>query len=156
MQFDREYIGKLFHESWSRTKRAQGFHGPDEACGQSLSYRVEYNNWETRSHTAKCGYKESELHDRKIENPVCIKLHSNLVPWLDLPETRRQEYLATAKAVLPEIVGEVLKEAVRACERVSSDPPAGDATEADGFMGGCHECEDEILKLRDRRLKELK
>ena len=29
---DRETVARKMHESWSRTKRAQGFHGPAEGC----------------------------------------------------------------------------------------------------------------------------
>ena len=131
------------HDKWCEQMREKGRHGPDGLghdfiCDATL---------------IPCG---KLVLVRPEERRYCYRFHADLIPWPDLPESRRQEYLATAKAVLPEIVGEVLKEAVRACERVSSDPPVGDATEADGFMGGCHECEDEILKLRDRRLKELK
>jgi hypothetical protein len=139
--------------------REKGFHGPNEACGQSLSYRVEYSNWETRSHTANCGYKESELHDRRIENPVCIKLHSNSVPWPDLPEPRRQEYLATAKAVLPEIVGEVLQPIQSMVNTQHDDEGlwfrAKTAPEA-YLQSKLRELHGIIEKLRDRRLEELK
>ena len=27
---DREHVGRLMHESWTRTKRTQGFHGPND------------------------------------------------------------------------------------------------------------------------------
>lgn len=56
---DREQIGKIMHESWSQTKREQGFHHPDEPC-----------HW--------CDYGLD-----------CGRTHDDLVPWGELAEAQK-------------------------------------------------------------------
>ncbi len=63
---DRERIGKIMHESWSKTKRAQGFHGPNETCTHP-----DYLKNECRHHFR------------------CNKFHADLIPWEELPEPQK-------------------------------------------------------------------
>ena len=84
------------HEKWCEQMREKGFHGPDEKC--SLKDTHQFTLVVPRM---MCEEGKSR----------CPQFHADFVDWPDLPESRRQEYLATAKAVLPEIVGEVFDEA---------------------------------------------
>ncbi|KKK56917.1 hypothetical protein LCGC14_3059700, partial [marine sediment metagenome] len=77
-----------------------------------------------------------------------------IIPWPDLPESRRQEYLATAKAVLPEIVGEVLGEAANSLQ-ASCDAVPGNPNETFIRDNVVKSSADFIRALRDRRLEEL-
>ena len=45
---DREFIGKIMHESWSKTKRAQGFYGPGELAqdDDAAKYHPDLIPWE--------------------------------------------------------------------------------------------------------------
>jgi len=58
---DREMQGRIMHESWTRTKRAQGFH-----------------------HQSEC-----YAMDRYESNGPCPKCHSDLIPWEQLPEGQK-------------------------------------------------------------------
>lgn len=55
----REQIGRIMHESWCKTKRAQHFHHPDEPCDI-------------------CGDGKG----------LCM-VHRDLVPWEQLPEKQK-------------------------------------------------------------------
>jgi len=68
---DREHVGRLMHESWSRTKRAQGFHGPDDYC-------------------PSC---EGDL--------LCEVRHADLIRWDDLPEKQKDINRHAFDDVLP-------------------------------------------------------
>ena len=74
------------HAEWCKQMREKGFHGPGEECKN---------------------YYHRGLMPKGSHPKDCTKGHPNLIPWPDLPESRRQEYLATAKAVLPEIEREI-------------------------------------------------
>ncbi|KKL14091.1 hypothetical protein LCGC14_2519250, partial [marine sediment metagenome] len=69
--------------------------------------------------------------------------------WPDLPESRRQEYLATAKAVLPEIVGEAHEDCIDVIRDLNRNLPVE-------FFRLLEQAEKRIRALRDRRLGELK
>ena len=58
---DVEGMGRIMHESWTRTKRAQGFH-----------------------HQSEC-----YAMDRYESNGPCPKCHSDLIPWEQLPEGQK-------------------------------------------------------------------
>lgn len=73
-------VGRIMHESWSRTKRAQGFHGPDEKCPR----------WVTCPTTGS--------------NPVrCGKFHPELIPWDELPQGQKDLNLHSFDDVLAEM-----------------------------------------------------
>ncbi len=90
------------------------------------------------------------------------KFHSGLIPWPDLPESRRQEYLATAKAVLPEIVGEVFDSCIIAvCESCyaghSPNKNGLHILVRAGYRSERIRCTAQAIRaLRDRHLEELK
>ena len=70
------------HAEWCRQMREKGFHLPEEAHDQ-----------------------------RNVEEPgYCKRCHPDLVPWVSLNPQIEAGFLATAKAVLPEIVGEAFTE----------------------------------------------
>ena len=77
------------HDKWCEQMREKGFHGPGIGC--------TYDDLQLSIVRANCNDKICR----------CKLFHADLMPWPDLPESRRQEYLVTAKAVLPEIVGEI-------------------------------------------------
>jgi hypothetical protein len=60
-------VGRIMHESWTRTKRAQGFHFPNEV-------HLEYGDWD------KWG-----AHN----NLPCGKCHFDLIPWEQLGEQQK-------------------------------------------------------------------
>ena len=123
------------HYKWCEQMRKKGRHGPREHC----------DSCEIMQHTVYGGN--------------CNYFDASICAWPDLPESRRQEYLATAKAVLPEIVGEVFEECVGACDEMDgwrdweeiADFP-GAPTEA--AAAACH-LANRLRALRDRRLEEL-
>ena len=124
------------HAEWCRQMRKKGFHGPAEACTESwLSGEVS-----TRSAREDC----KSGFDR------CRRFHADLIPWPDLPDSRRQEYLSTAKAVLPEIVEAIFDE----CQMVAQDYEILEVDDIELKYGVGH-CPIAIRQLRDRRLKEL-
>ena len=117
------------HAEWCRQMREKGWHGPKESCTHA-------DNDEACCETYGGG---SELDWFR-----CDKFHADLLPWPDLPESRRQEYLATAKAVLPEILREVRKQLVGGLTRNEEED-------------GIHETNARnLLYWLDRRLEELK
>ncbi|KKK52491.1 hypothetical protein LCGC14_3104410, partial [marine sediment metagenome] len=73
------------HDKWCRQMREKGRHGPGTGC--------TYDDLQLSIVRANCNDKIGR----------CKMFHPDLIPWPDLPESHRQEYLATAKAVLPEI-----------------------------------------------------
>lgn len=81
---DLEQIGRIMHESWCKTKREQGFHGPEEKCpenptGKLIRYRT----------------------NPTANNCVCRKQHSDLIPWADLPEKQKDINRHAFDAILP-------------------------------------------------------
>ena len=68
-------VGRIMHESWSKTKRAQGFHHPFEAHVGAKFYPVK----------------------------ICDKCHPDLVPWAELPEAQKDINRHAFDAVLAEI-----------------------------------------------------
>ena len=71
---DREHVGRLMHESWSRTKRAQGLHGPWDKCPQTFEC---------------CHVVFVEGEKRYMQSKPCEKFHADLIPWDDLPENQK-------------------------------------------------------------------
>jgi hypothetical protein len=71
---DREWIGRLMHESWSATKRAQGFHHPSEPCPRGFEDCADYRDdpSEPMGWFSRCG-----------------KVHPDLIPWDALPEKKK-------------------------------------------------------------------
>ena len=127
------------HDKWCEQMRERGWHGPDK----------DIENCTDKNYIDGMGAYHCQ----------CDKFSPHLAAWDDLFESRRQEYLATAKAVLPEIVGEVFEECVSACAETdgrgtwSNDPDFRWAkTEAEATANYLSE---KILALRDRRLEEL-
>ena len=114
------------HAEWCEQMREKGFHGPDEKC--SLKDTHQFTLVVPRM---LCEEGKSR----------CPKFHRDLIPWPDLDESRQQEYLSTAKAVLPEIVGEVFDGVINVIK--TEEVFHGDHLAA-------------LMNLRDRRLKELK
>lgn len=71
-------VGRIMHESWSRTKRSQGFHHPSECPN---------GRWvETARGRAPC--------------PKC---HTDLIPWDNLPEPQKDINRHAFDDVLAEI-----------------------------------------------------
>ena len=63
---DRETIGRLMHESWTKTKREQGYHHTSEPC--------------TNPYIKCC----------ELSSPGnCNLVHNDLVPWEQLPEKQK-------------------------------------------------------------------
>jgi hypothetical protein len=58
---DPEVAGRIMHDSWAGTKRAQGYH-----------------------HQSEC-----YAMDRYESNGACPKCHSDLIPWEQLPEGQK-------------------------------------------------------------------
>lgn len=74
VNIDREDVGRIMHESWTRTKRAQGFHGPGEYCNTAIELdRGQYSEYTT------C----------KVVGDVCPKYHADLISWEKLPEKQK-------------------------------------------------------------------
>ena len=111
------------HAEWCEQMRKKGRHGPREHCDYC------------------------EIMQHTVYGGNCNYFDASICAWPDLPESRRQEYLSTAKAVLPEIVGEVFDEAWQIA--VSYDQKAA-------WNGAPIAIANEIDLLRDRRLEELK
>ena len=107
------------HEKWCEQMREKGFHLL-ESCPDCPD-RDPYSTVTTPNPIA-CGF-----------------YRGSLIPWPALPESRRQEYLETAKAVLPEIVGEAFGECLTICAEMNA---------LESWAA--------IENLRDRRLEELK
>ncbi|KKM90362.1 hypothetical protein LCGC14_1239280 [marine sediment metagenome] len=151
--------GQSLHAEWCRQMWKKGFHGEKEEC----TYDVAPDNPLTYQHQREVRYsckKEEGMKPNGDTFPYrCGYYHPHLLPWPDLPEARRQEYLATAKAVLPEIAGEVFDEAAGVCDKMDgwrawAEVPGfkGAPTEADAAANYLSE---KIRALRDRRLEEL-
>ena len=122
------------HDKWCEQMREKGFHGPKEDCTHhDKGQRTQCSRGMGRDHR-------------------CYKFDSNLAPWPDLPESLRQEYLATAKAVLPEIVKTEWDEATEFFEALilgwsNNERSLGPLID---FV------KRNMCKLRARRLEELK
>lgn len=78
----RDEVGQIMHESWSRTKREQGFHGPDDEC----------------TYLINCG-------EQGTGGPIlrCNKFHPDLIPWDLLPPTQQDLNLHAFDDVLDEL-----------------------------------------------------
>jgi hypothetical protein len=83
---DREHVGRLMHESWSRTKRAQGFHGPWDKCPQTFEC---------------CSIVFVEGEKRYMQSKSCGKFHADLIPWNELPEKQKDINRHAFDDVLP-------------------------------------------------------
>ncbi len=73
LNIDIETVGRIMHDSWTRTKRAQGFHHPAEA---HVEYRdgVEAGKWQEW---------------QKSNRLPCSKCHYDLLPWEQLHEKQK-------------------------------------------------------------------
>ena len=127
------------HDKWCEQMREKGFHLllPCRDCPDADPYSTV-----TRPSPRDCGF-----------------YRDSLLPWPDLPESHRQEYLTTAKAVLPEIVGEVLQP-IQSMVNTQADNEglwfrAQTAPEA-YLQRKLRELHGIIEKLPNRRLEELK
>ena len=143
------------HAEWCRQMREKGFHGPNEDC----TYDVSPDNPLTYQHQREVRYSCKKDEGMKPNGDTfpyrCGYYHPNLIPWPDLPESRRQEYLATAKAVLPEIVESVFTDAMDVVERTKV--LHGDHYAAyQATSNNAKELVAALLYQRDRRLEELK
>ena len=140
-------IARSLHAEWCRQMWKKGLHGPNQPCI-------------THSPSIKELCEEGGRH--------CAYFRADLIPWPDLPESSRQEYLATATAVLPEIVElgplvNALKWAVgelsdRGYSENTPKHECGYIRNPEGAY--CEFCEMwvnalDALDLRDRRLEEL-
>ncbi|KKK66322.1 hypothetical protein LCGC14_2965260 [marine sediment metagenome] len=131
------------HEKWCEQMREKGWHGPDK----------DIENCTDKNYIDGMGAYHCQ----------CDKFSPHLTAWDDLFESRRQEYLATAKAVLPEIVGEILDDAEKAvCADCRKGIRRKDSLhlrqstvhkELRGYMVYCKGTS--IRQLRVRRLEEL-
>lgn len=84
--FDFDKVGLLMHESWCKTKREQGFHGPDEKCTSPFKLFCE-DSW--------------VIERVKSDKTRCNYFHPNLISWGDLPEKRKDINRHAFDAVLP-------------------------------------------------------
>lgn len=75
---DKEWVGRIMHESWSWTKRTHGFHGPNETCTGNVYYPCD-----------------PPTH--------CTKFHADLIPWEELPEAQKDINRHAFDAVLAEL-----------------------------------------------------
>src|SRR3954465_13931363 len=88
--FDLQEAGRIMHESWARTKHAQGFHGPNEPCTVDQA-----------SHSRSYG---------------CGMYHADLIPWEELPQKQKDINLNAFKdvfAVLKPKAEAVIREAMQ-------------------------------------------
>lgn len=84
---DREDVGRIMHESWARTKRAQGFHHPSEE-------HVEY----------KDGVESGKWGAWKRNGGLpCHKCNYDLIPWETLSEKQKDIKRHAFDAVLAEL-----------------------------------------------------
>jgi hypothetical protein len=81
---DLDVIGRIMHESWAQTKRAQGFHGPSDMCDATT-----YSNGGS--------FKLCNV----LDNYRCAKYHADLIPWENLPEKQKDINRHAFDAVLP-------------------------------------------------------
>jgi hypothetical protein len=117
-----EQIGRIMHESWSKTKRARGYHGPHEPCT----------------------IPNIDCDTRRIDPPHgtrCWKFHYDLVDWNNLPEPQKdinrhafdavlESGVLVARDELETVRRAVLAEAERALwERAKELQVAADATD---------------------------
>lgn len=70
----REKLAKVMHESWSKTKRAQSFHGPNDAC----------TNCDENERVRIANGIPADMAWTK-----CPMLHADLIPWEQLPEKQK-------------------------------------------------------------------
>ena len=120
------------HAAWCRQMREKGWHGPDLNC-------------------VSC-----EIMQQTVYSGNCNDFHIEIIPWPDLHPTRRQEYLSTAKAVLPEIVGELLGECLKIAESCEVTEEAIRTYLSRGDLIIRTSIAAEIQALRDRCLEEIK
>ncbi len=79
-------IGRIVHESWCKTKRAEGYHGPSDECiakgGASKQYR--------------CGTPDPVFGG----DLRCGKYHADLIFWEQLPEEKKDINRHAADALI--------------------------------------------------------
>ncbi len=124
------------HAEWCRQMREKGWHWKDSPC----RYCPDANPYGTNT----------------IPNPCACSFYStDLIPWPDLHGSRRQEYLSTAKAVLPEIVETIFTDAMDVVEKTKVAHEFHGSVFHEPSKNG-KELVAALLYLRDRRLEELK
>ena len=147
--------GQSLHAEWCRQIREKGMHGPDKRCSRLVRLCPDPG----LCVTWHCG-DSLDPANYNLDEARCDQFNPDLVYWLNLPESRRQEYLATAKAVLPEIVGEVLNESKIASALYCGVPKnVRHAIEAEGYVQTHWEAAFAKIivdALRARCLEELK
>ena len=96
MEIDLNHMGRLMHESWTATKRAQGFHGLGDTC-------------------AKCFDAAPDEYPFGAGTALrCSKFHPDLIDWSLLPAEQQDINLHAFDSVLPylqEQMDEALKTA---------------------------------------------
>ena len=128
-------VGRIMHESWSRTKRAQGFHGRHEACTGKLLLRSTpcYGDLEERA--KQYGHEDVTAYPFGAGTGLrCAKFHPDLIPWEELPQGQQDLNLHAFDDVLAEIRrrgqgGVAAPDAPALAEReaeTSSEPPSED------------------------------
>ena len=83
MGIDLNHMGRLMHESWTATKRSQGFHGPGDTCTQCFA-------------AASGDYPFGAGTILR-----CSKFHPDLIDWSLLPVKQQDINLHAFDAVLP-------------------------------------------------------
>lgn len=139
---DREQVGKLMHESWSATKRAQGFHGPSESC----------EHYGGADKVRRCGETDP------IFGGICRceYFHADFIPWEHLPEKQKDINRHAFDAVLPYFEGLIQQAEQRGRDEERALGPCGkhpkaceeDYASGEGPSRRCSVCQQEA-KLRD-------
>ena len=101
LKLSPDECGRIMHESWSKTKRVQGFHGPEvmgndneaenshcmHGCHFQVSHEshcVTFENVELCS----CGVDDLDNNPMGLQKR-CVYFHSDLISWEDLPEAKK-------------------------------------------------------------------
>jgi hypothetical protein len=95
MRISLDEVGKIMHESWTRTKRKQGFHHPKECFSDEAKKAIEI---EDRSYG----------HFQPV-GPFCSKCHLDLVTWDELPEKQKD----INRHAFDDVLAEIKKRTVR-------------------------------------------
>ena len=96
-------VGRIMHESWSRTKRAQGFHGRHETCVLTGLGPKEGCCVVEPYGTVLRGYSSHEYPFGAGTLHRCYKFHPDLIPWKELPQGQQDLNLHAFDAVFAEM-----------------------------------------------------
>ncbi|KKM90361.1 hypothetical protein LCGC14_1239270 [marine sediment metagenome] len=135
---DREHVGCLMHKSWLRTKRAQRFHGPNEAC-------ISPTDWVK----AQC--------EEPVQGEVrrCVHFHPDLIPWEDLPEKQKDINRHAFDDVLPyfeRLLADERERYAKLCEKCKHPMGVHDNDEATDTHG-CWICAERARGRLEEREK---